>query len=99
MRPRHHWRPDEFDRRFSKKAAPSDVRVIELSSEEWTSSLEKRLVRCGLADSMSDARRKIAQGGVRINGEKAALGAEAPGDDYLLQAGKLGVVRVKKAGP
>ncbi len=88
----------DFDQRFSKKAPPLDARVIELSLEEWTSSLEKRLVRCGLAESMSDARRKIAQGGVRINGEKASLGAEAPADEYLLQAGKLGVVRVRKAG-
>jgi tyrosyl-tRNA synthetase len=89
----------EFDQRFSKKAAPSDARVVELSAEEWTSSLEKRLVRSGLADSMSDARRKIAQGGVRINGEKASAGAETPEDEYVLQAGKLGLVRIKRAGP
>jgi hypothetical protein len=48
---------------------------------------------------MTDARRKIAQGGVRVNGEKAALGAAAPDEDYLLQAGKLGVVRVRRSRP
>jgi tyrosyl-tRNA synthetase len=89
----------EFDSRFSKKAAPTDVRIVELSVEEWASSLEKRLVRAGLAESMSDARRKIAQGGVRINGEKAAVGAQPPEDEYLLQAGKLGVVRIRRAAP
>jgi len=88
----------EFDSRFSKKAAPTDVRIVELSAEEWASSLEKRLVRSALAESTSDARRKIAQGGVRINGEKAAIGAEPPGDEYLLQAGKLGAVRIRRAG-
>ena len=88
----------EFDQRFSKKAAPTDVKTVELSPEEWDSSLEKRLVRCGLAPSTSDARRKIAQGGVRINGEKVGLGAAPPADEYLLQAGKLGAVRVRKAG-
>jgi tyrosyl-tRNA synthetase len=86
----------EFDRRFSKKALPVDVRVVELTDEEWDSPLEKRLVRCGLADSSSDARRKVAQGGVRINGDKVALGAAAPAEDYLLQAGKLGAVQVKR---
>jgi tyrosyl-tRNA synthetase len=94
----------EFERRFSKKELPADLPVVELSDEEWTASLEKRLVRCGLAESMSDARRKIAQGGVRINGQK--VGAEsmsaAPhlavldADEYVLQAGKLGAVRVRR---
>lgn len=87
----------DFDQRFSKKALPVDARVVELTEEEWGSSLEKRLVRCGLADSASDARRKIAQGGVRINGEKVALGAAPPVGDYLLQAGKLGAVQVQRA--
>jgi tyrosyl-tRNA synthetase len=86
-----------FDSRFAKKALPTDVRVVELTDEEWNSPLEKRLVRCGLAESSSDARRKVAQGGVRINGTRVALGAAAPGGDYLLQAGKLGAVEVKRA--
>ena len=55
---------------------------------------------------MSDARRKVTQGGVRINGEKVAadpVSAEAQSaalaaGEYLLQAGKLGVVRVKRQG-
>jgi tyrosyl-tRNA synthetase len=85
---------DEFERRFARKELPVDARVVELDDDEWTSSLEKRLVRCGLAESSSDARRKITQGGVRINGEKVGLGAPVPADDYLLQAGKLGAVRV-----
>jgi tyrosyl-tRNA synthetase len=89
----------EFDQRFSKRWVPTDVPVVELSEEEWTGSLERRLVRAGLAESMTDARRKIAQGGVRVNGEKAALGAAAPDEDYLLQAGKLGVVRVRRSRP
>jgi tyrosyl-tRNA synthetase len=87
----------DFDRRFSKKALPIDVPVVELTAGEWDSPLEKRLVRCGLAESSSDARRKIAQGGVRIDGEKVALGAAAPAGDYLLQAGKLGAVQVRRA--
>ena len=84
----------DFERRFAKRELPTDARVVELTDDEWTASLEKRLVLAGLAESTSDARRKITQGGVRINGEKAAIGATAPAEDYLLQAGKLGAVRV-----
>ena len=85
---------EEFERRFSRRELPVEARVVELTNEEWTASLEKRLVRSGLAESMSDARRKISQGGVRINGEKVMLGSAPPEADYLLQAGKLGAVKV-----
>ena len=86
----------EFERRFSKKELPTDAAVVELSEEEWNASIEKRLVRCGLAESMSDARRKVQQGGVRINGEKVSPGDAVPAADYLLQAGKLHAVRVTR---
>jgi tyrosyl-tRNA synthetase len=85
---------EEFERRFSRRELPVEARVVELTNEEWTASLEKRLVRSGLAQSMSDARRKISQGGVRINGEKVMPGGAPPEADYLLQAGKLGAVKV-----
>jgi tyrosyl-tRNA synthetase len=89
---------EQFERRFSKKELPTDAAVVELSEEEWTAPLEKRLVRCGLADSMSDARRKILQGGVRIDGEKVAIGASLPAGRgaYVLQVGKHAAVTVKK---
>jgi tyrosyl-tRNA synthetase len=85
---------DDFERRFSRKELPSDVRIVELTEEEWSGSLERRLVLCGLAASSSEARRKIVQGGVRVDGEKAAPGSAPPVGDYLLQAGKLGAVKV-----
>ncbi|HEY0874691.1 MAG TPA: tyrosine--tRNA ligase [Vicinamibacterales bacterium] len=90
---------DEFERRFSRRELPVDARVVELDDDEWSAPLEKRLVRCGLAESSSDARRKITQGGVRINGKKAALGEPVPAEAYLLQAGKLGAVRVVRKRP
>ena len=85
---------EEFDRRFSRRELPAEASVIELGDDEWGAPLERRLVRSGLAESMSDARRKVTQGGVRINGEKVSLGSPPPEGDYLLQAGKLGAVRV-----
>ena len=93
---------EEFDRRFSKKELPEDLRVVELTNEEWNVTIERLLVRCGLAASSSDARRKIEQGGVRINGEKISGSRVAPdfrrleADEFTLQAGKLSAVRVKR---
>ena len=95
---------EEFERRFTRKELPTDVPVVELTEEEWAAPLERRLVRCALAESMSDARRKIQQGGVRINGQKvaAALAGNMPdllaADEYLLQAGKHSVVKVMRKG-
>jgi tyrosyl-tRNA synthetase len=86
----------DFERRFSRKELPVEAPIVELADEEWGISLEKRLVRAGLAESMSDARRKIAQGGVRINGGKVAAGSVPPETDYLLQAGKLGAVKIAR---
>jgi tyrosyl-tRNA synthetase len=85
-----------FEGRFSRRELPSDLRIVELTDEEWRSPLEKRLVQAGLAESSSDARRKIAQGGVKINGEKVSPGAPVPAESYTLQAGKLGAVRVTR---
>jgi tyrosyl-tRNA synthetase len=88
---------EEFERRFSKKELPIDAREVELSDADWSAPLDKRLVRCGLAESASDARRKITQGGVRINGEKVAMGSPIPEGEYLLQAGKLAAVKVRRS--
>ncbi len=84
----------DFERRFTRKELPIEAEVVELPDDEWAGALERHLVRFGLAESMSDARRKISQGGVRINGEKVGTGAVAPAADYLLQVGKLHAVRV-----
>ena len=87
---------EDFERRFSKKELPIDAREVVLSADEWSAPLDKRLVRCGLAESSSDARRKITQGGVRINGEKVSMTSAVPEADYLLQAGKLAAVQVRR---
>jgi tyrosyl-tRNA synthetase len=92
---------EQFERRYTKRELPTDVAVVELSTADWNSPLPTRLVRCGLADSMSDARRKIQQGGVRINGVKAGGAASAEfdaqdADEYLLQVGKHAAVTVRR---
>ena len=92
---------DEFERRFAKKELPDDLPLVELTEQEWRVPIERMLVRCGLAESMSDARRKYQQGAVKINGQKIT-GSNALQDferleanEFTLQAGKRSAVRVR----
>lgn len=56
-----------FIKTFSKKEIPDEV--AEFAIKDGTKLIEY-MVESGLAMSLSDARRKIEQGGVEINGEK-----------------------------
>lgn len=56
-----------FINTFSKGVVPTDVEEVVVADGE---ALAEVLVRTGLATSKGDARRKIQQGGVRINDEK-----------------------------
>lgn len=90
-----------FERRFAKKELPQDLPVVELPEEDWRVTIERMLVRCGLADSMSDARRKLEQGGVRINGRKVGNDLtpdleRLDSDEFVLQVGKRSAVRVRR---
>lgn len=58
---------DFFVSTFSKREIPSDIREVRLSVE--TNVLDF-LVEAGLAASRAEARRKVEQGGVEIDGEK-----------------------------
>ena len=90
---------EEFERRFARKEVPEDLPIVELTAAEWLGSIERILVRCALADSMSDARRKLEQGGVRLNGHKlTGPGQVVPADlnEFTLQAGKRAAVRVRR---
>lgn len=80
---------------FSKKEIPSDIPEFELKDSR---KLVEILVESGNAKSLSDARRKIEQGGVSIDDEKitdtqAEIGKEK--DGKVLKIGKLGFVKVK----
>ena len=88
---------EEFDRRFRHKEAPDEVEERALAAGAW--KLPRLLVETGLAPSMAEARRLIEQGGVRVEGERAAqtyaelsLTAERP---LLLQVGKRRFLRVR----
>lgn len=60
---------EHFINTFSKKEMPTDVSEYSVGE---TPQIIAYLVACGAADSKSDARRKIEQGGVSIDGEKVS---------------------------
>jgi len=61
----------EFELVHARGELPSELReVVILFAGEPTRALARLLVDTGFAMSMSDAGRKIQQGGVRLNGER-----------------------------
>jgi tyrosyl-tRNA synthetase len=70
---------EDWAKQFQKDEAPVDIeraevqpdglKGIRLQDGRWPIRLDKLLARCGLADSVSDASRKIKQKAVSIDGE------------------------------
>lgn len=73
---------------FSKREAPQDIREVKLTSEM---SLLDFLVQEGFATSRGDARRKIEQGGVEIDGVKVL-----DRDFTLTNMGKPSIIKCGK---
>jgi tyrosyl-tRNA synthetase len=86
-----------FDRMFRRHEAPDDMPELEVeASEEGGALVIELLCRAEFASSRSEAKRLLAQGGVRLDGERVR-GAEArvaPGD-HVLQAGKRRYARIR----
>jgi tyrosyl-tRNA synthetase len=81
---------DAFERRFKEKELPSDLPVQTLATEPEGYPIANLLKDLGLTASTSEALRMIAQGGVRIDGEKVddtRLRLFA-GTDCVIQVGK-----------
>ena len=79
---------------FSKKEIPTDVREISVALGEKYIDM---IAANGLAESKGDARRKIEQGGVSLEGEKLFADAlVSEGDNgKVLKVGKKDFVRIK----
>jgi tyrosyl-tRNA synthetase len=89
---------EDFERRFARKeVAPENFPCLELRLDGAPKlSLVKILAQTQLADSASQARRLLEQGGVRVNRDKAGdAKAELEVGEYLLQVGKLKGLRLK----
>ncbi|MDE2039228.1 MAG: tyrosine--tRNA ligase [Elusimicrobia bacterium] len=82
-----------FEDTFSKKELPSDVRCVELPPGL---ALSEIVLRCGGVKSRNEARRLIQQGGVRVDGRKAARDEPVKRPEaFVLQMGRHQFVRVR----
>ncbi|MDQ4064570.1 MAG: tyrosine--tRNA ligase [Actinomycetota bacterium] len=89
-----------FDRQFKEGRAPEDVPEVAIpraAIENGRVQLPRLLADLGLAASRSEARRLIAQDGVRINGDVVSEEevAVAQLEGSLLQVGKRRFVRLR----
>ncbi|KKP58408.1 MAG: Tyrosine-tRNA ligase [Candidatus Moranbacteria bacterium GW2011_GWF1_34_10] len=84
-----------FVNTFSKKELPEDI--AELTGGEGESLIDF-IMKAGFATSKSDARRKIEQGGVSIDGEKIPVGELVLTKDKfngkILKVGKINFVKI-----
>jgi tyrosyl-tRNA synthetase len=82
--------------RFRDKVAPNDLPIIHLKTDGDDVSLATACTNAQLASSGSEARRKIAEGAVRIDGEKVTDAATrlAVGTVCILQLGPRRFARI-----
>jgi tyrosyl-tRNA synthetase len=83
---------DEFNRVVRQGETPADIRTSPLPDGARHSGgvrIDKLLAKVGLADSVTDATRKIKAGAVSINGSKVSeLVLPEPSGDWVIQVGK-----------
>ena len=80
-----------FVNTFTKKEIPDDM--MELTPTDY--NIVSVLIESKLAESKSEARRVIEQGGVKVNGEVLKDLDMIIGKDSTIQKGKMGFVRVR----
>jgi tyrosyl-tRNA synthetase len=87
----------EFNARFRDHALPAEIPEQSLKAPPGGLASTQALKQAGLVSSSSEADRLIAQGGVRVNGERLAdrKMVFATGETYLVQVGKLKIARIK----
>lgn len=84
---------EAFDRLFRRRELPEQMPEIEVPAEGWIVQI---MVQAGLASSNNEARRLIAQGGVRLDGQRVdnpdlVLRLERP---VVIQVGRRRFVRL-----
>jgi tyrosyl-tRNA synthetase len=81
-----------FNAVVRRKEVPADIPAVPLPEGVRAANgirVDKLLAKIGLADSVSDAARKIKAGAVEINGEKVKdLALSSPAAELVIQAGK-----------
>jgi len=87
----------EFNSRFRDRALPTDIPEQSLKAPPGGLVSTQALKQAGLVSSSSEADRLIAQGGVKVNGERLSdrKMVFATGETYLVQVGKLKIARIR----
>ena len=89
----------EFERVFAAHERPEEIPDVELPRDRLKGGairLVRLLVEIGLADSNSEARRLISQGGVSLDGARAAQDTDiGVRDGLLVQVGRRRFARVR----
>jgi len=87
----------DFNARFRDGSLPSDIPEQVLKAPSGGLVSTQALRQAGLVSSASEAERLIAQGGVKVNGERLAdrKMVFATGETYVVQVGKLKIARLK----
>jgi len=83
-----------FEERFQKRTAhePIEVRLVPGTADVWICKLLKDV---GFAASTSEARRLVAQGGVRVDGQPVDVDFKfRPGSHRLLEVGRRRVAQI-----
>ena len=83
---------DEFNRVVRRGEVPSEIPSVPLPDGVRNANgirVDKLLAKVGLAESVTDAARKLKAGAVSVNGEKVMeLVLPAPSQDWLIQVGR-----------
>ncbi len=85
-----------FARVVQRGEVPEDVATLDVAQGEGGAGLLDAVVAAGMAKSNGEARRLVAQGAVRLDGERVRDAATRLGaGSYLLQVGKRRFVRLE----
>ncbi len=85
---------EAFDKQFRDKEMPDEIEERKVEIRSW--KLDDLLAELGLVASKTEARRMIAQGGVKIDGQKIAnLGEIMVKSGMVVQVGKRKFARIK----
>jgi tyrosyl-tRNA synthetase len=81
---------EDWAKQFQKGGVPDEVEEVSIELSENRIRLDKLLARVGLAESVTDAVRKIKQGSVKVNGETQSEPTAVVdlSSDVVLQVGR-----------
>ncbi len=85
-----------FEKTVQKRELPEDIPTFEMNSDEHL-VITELLVKAGLAESKSEAKRLVEQGAVEIDSDVVDSPTEEiiPHDNMLIKCGKRNFIRIK----